>query len=509
MRQPVSRGMRLLVLTLALVLAATGDVGVGAGVAAAQGAPLGLPAPVPGETPARLSLSEALAQARACGPDFASASRAAEAVELETLARRVRRLPVPQLTAQTDLHPEVHTGITAAVEWTIWDHLTVSAELPGSVTVGYDRPLWPPENPSLQQAVDELTLTVRTVEYLQSLAGAYSNVVEAFAGLEDARGSFGLAAQELELARKRAAAAHEWYATGQIGFRQWQEALQALRDAEVAYQQAQSSVQQAQRRLARLLWSACEPAADGSLLGDRSLIDDLRWDKYIARVQAVLAQPEAEWREAALKRHLGYQQALLEQKRRELALAEAQRAARFNVSAGASVKIPIAGDTGEQVDFKAQVTAHLDLSQRARVQVQQEALALAAAEARAQQALLDALEAVSAARVALENAQFARDVAERGARQSLEDLALVERRREAGFAGPLEMAEAELAVAEAAVKLARAETDVRLAWLALGTLLGVNPPGHAGPPVRGGPGDAPATQDGPPGGEGPAAGVRP
>ncbi|HEY8416808.1 MAG TPA: TolC family protein [Limnochordales bacterium] len=470
MIQQVSAGMRLLALTLAALLAAAG----GAGVSAAGDEPSAIAVPTPAETPAPLYLSEALAQARACGPGFASASLAAEALELERLARRAQRVPAPRLSVQTDLHPVVRTGVTAAVEWTIFDRVTVSAQLPGSVTVGYT--LWPPENVGLKQAVDDLSLAVRRLEYLHAVATAHRAVVEAFAGLEGARAGLTLAAQELALARERAAAAHERYVSGQIGFRQWQEARQALRDAEVAYQQAQSGVQQAEKRLARLMWSACDPDADGSVLADRSLIDDLPWDEYIAQVQAVLAQPEAESRERALARHLGYQEALLEQRRRELALAEAKRAARLNLAAGASVKIPVAGGPGAQPDFTAQVTAQLDLSQRTRVQEQQEALALAAAEARAQQALLEALDAVSAARLALENAQLARDVAERGARQSLDDLAVVERRRETGFAGPLELAEAELAVAQAAVKLAQAETDVRLAWLALGTLLGVQPP---------------------------------
>lgn len=258
--------------------------------------------------------------------------------------------------------------------------------------------------------------------------------------------------------------------------REWQEAQQAQRQAEVDGQRAQTRVREAATRLVRLMWGACDPHLDGAALDGQPLVDDLSWDEFLVQVQGTLEQADAAWERRVLELSIPYQRALLDQLRQELELAEARRQRGFSLTAGASVKVPVSSGGAGQADFRAIVTASLDVSRLARLREEQAGLSLAAAEARVGQARLEALDAVARARFALQDAQFARDVAERGMRQAAEDLSFVQRRWEAGFAGPLELAEAELAVARAALELAKADVALREAWVALGVLLGVQLP---------------------------------
>ncbi|HEY8495638.1 MAG TPA: TolC family protein [Limnochordales bacterium] len=475
MTRRVPLAMRLGALVAALLLPAVAPL-LPSVVPRWPAAPFGVAAAQASEEPAPLYLSQALADAQRCGPGFASARMDGEALRLEQLARAAELAPRLRIGAATDLRPGVQTRPVLQLEWDLFEYLSVAANLPNTVTVDYTRPLWPPDEAALRRAVDELDLAVRTLEHEQSLVNARRAVVEAFHAVSVARAEAELAKEALALAQKRAGAAGDRYASGQIGVREWQEAQQAQRQAEVGWQRAQTRVREAETHLVRLLWGACNPELDGQVLAGRQLIDDWPWDAFIAQVQGVLAQPEAAWQQRVLELSIPYQRAILAQRRQELALAEARRNRGFNVSAGASITVPASGSGAGQADFRAQITASLDLSRSARIREEQASLSLVSAKARVEQARLEALDALASARFAIQDAQFARDVAERGVRQAADDLAFVQRRWEAGFAGPLELAQVELSVAEAALELAKSDANLRQAWLALGVLLGVELP---------------------------------
>lgn len=476
MTRAVSLRARALPMGLALGLA----LGIGLGLAPelalltpAMPAAVAL-AQAPGAGgPEPLYLSAVLEEAAVCGPGFASANFAGQAFRLELKARQAQASLRPIIGARQDLHPEPRTQPALRIEWDFLEYITLSANLPESVTVDYTRPLWPPEDRSLRRAIEAMDLSVKELEHEHALVSAYRAVVDAFHALAKARADAALATEALALARERAAAAGERYAAGQIGVREWQEAQEAQRQEEVAWHKAQSAVVQAETRLVRLVWGACRPGLDGSVLAGRELIDDLAWEPFIARIGAALAEPETAWLDRVLEMDLAYQQAVLAQMQQEQALAEAERARRFSVSASASVTVPVSGPSAGKPNYSASLSANLDLSRLAVIQEQQAALTLASASVRTEQARLDALDAVTGARMAVRDAQFALDVADRGARQAAENLDVVRRRWEAGFASPLDVAEAELAAARAKVTLAKAEADLHLAWLALGVLLGV------------------------------------
>lgn len=473
---PGRRCRRLLAVVMVfLALAAVGPVGAlgsagNARVFAADGLP------VPGASQAPLYLSQVLAEARACGPGFASAALAREALELERQAKEAQRAPRIGISASTSLHPEVAVRPSVVIDWDTVGRISLSQPEPATLRVDYSRALWPLDDGQLQRTIDELEVHIRRLEYEEALAGAHRAVVEAFTALATARVETELATQALELARDRAAAAGERYAGGQIGVREWQQAQQDLRDAEVALQQAQSGVLQAERSLARLVWGACAPALDDSSIQEAALVDDLDWSAFIEQVQAVLRQPETAWQARALDRNVAYQRALLDLRAQEEAVEKAKAARRVSLSVGADASVPLSGAAPAPSSTHVYVTASLDLSRLTPIQEQQAAVVLSATEARVEQVRLDALDSVTVARMAVRDAEFARDVAERGARQATVDLAFVQKRWEAGFVGPLELAEANLAAFKAAAGLARAEANLRQAWIALGTLLGVGLP---------------------------------
>ncbi|OUN00588.1 MAG: hypothetical protein BAA04_02170 [Firmicutes bacterium ZCTH02-B6] len=150
---------------------------------------------------APLYLSQAVATARLCGPGFAGAHAQAEALRLERLVREAEMAPRPRIGATAELYPLAQARPVLELEWDVLEYVSVSADLPNSVTVGYTRPVWPPDALSLRRAVGELDAAVRGLEYQQALVNSHRAVVEAFHALSVARAEAELAREVLKLAQ--------------------------------------------------------------------------------------------------------------------------------------------------------------------------------------------------------------------------------------------------------------------------------------------------------------------
>lgn len=441
-----------------------------------------------------LTLSAALTQAALEGPGFAAAELQQKSRALADEAGAAGRKPVVAVSSRTDVRPALGHRLTATLAWELTEELSLEASVSASSGDGerlsgrLHWSFWPPKDADFIDAGRELDRRVARRRADEAAFQAMRDLIGAFYALRDARFAVAVAEQAVAVAAQRAAIAAERFAAGQIGLSEWQAAQRAERQAHVELRVAHTDRRQATERLARLLFAAGE-AGTGEPPPFGPLVDDLPWSTVTESVETVLAGGQDIVLELFLAHDAAYLEAVRSRHQQEELLAEAERATRINWRASVEYSAPLTrasaspagggagaadgGDPGRGAGVAAWVTAALDLGSPGRIRHEQARVSLELAQLRTEQARHAALDAAAAALQAAEDAAFIRQLAAEALEEAQAAAALVERRMELGFAAPLEMDEARLELLRSEKDLARAEGELRLAWLELAHRLGV------------------------------------
>lgn len=450
------------------------------------------------------TLRAALRQAVATGPGFADVALQAEAERLTEALGEARRAPALSLSARTELHPVVRQRLNADVQWSFHEDFSVTVSvstvlqqgapptlLGDGLRVGFSRTLWPGADKDAQADEELLEQRLARLDARNGLAAAYRDVIEAFGQLDGARRQERLAEQRLGLSRDRATMAADAFAAGRIGLRERQDAGEALRQAQMSLRDATTNGETAVARLQRLLGysatGASSPHEHMTLAEAAPLTDDLPWADFMAAVDEVLAAPADERKQLFARYDVGYVTALHNEVRQRTAVTTAKDASLPQWRAEAQYNLPLAGAPGagetpaggaaaggSSGGLVAFIGATWDLSGANRIEAQRAAVGLERAEASTRAALQRAEDTGEAAVRAVHDAAFALEVAATGLAQAEETLGLVHRRVELGFAGPLELLEAELDAERAAADHAAAQRMLHLAYFDLGHRLGLD-----------------------------------
>lgn len=458
-------------------------------------APAGSPGASSGGA-AVLTLTEALARARASGPGFAAAAlqeRLRELAEAASAAARGPAVDVSVHTPLTSLSPSLQGTLT----WPLTDHLSLQVNAGGSTSGGpasggssglsgggfggfvalrYERTLWPPEEEELERAAEALARRQAEVQAWEALLDATRAVMDAFYALRDAVLGVQVAELALDVAQRRAAVAVEHFAAGQIGVSELHAVQRREREALVELRSARQARDDAAVRLARLLEG--DGATTGALaqqLLSAELVDDYPWPDLTSAVEELLAGEDELWRRV-LENDIAYLHAGQLELEQEAAAREASGGpVRWRFVAEYSAALPGSENSGAGPSAQGLVVlaGTADLSGAGRLRAEQAAVQRELARLRAEQARQAAIDGAQAALLALDDAAFALELTAAALEQAETNLMLVERRLELGFAAPLERAEAELARLQARRDVLRAEANWHLRWLDVARRLGV------------------------------------
>lgn len=466
-----------------------------------------------------LTLSAALEQAASHGPGFATAMLQDELRALANEADAASRAPAVTFSSRTDVHPALRHGLSGSLKWELTDDLSLDVSVSTAsragdrLSVSFNRALWPLRNADLAEGGRTLDQRIARLRADEASFDAMRAVINAFYSLRDARFGASVAEQALAVATQRAMMAGDRFAAGQIGLNEWQNAQRAERQAQIELRAARTAHEQAEQRLARLLYAADEaPAgAANATAADAAgqfgaMVDDFPWSTVKQAIETLLAAGEDAVAERFLAGNATYLEAVRAELQQEQLVADAERATRINWHASVEYSLPLGsgasaaassaasagggsttgsspgstpgptpgagGIPGDEGRLTAYVGATLNLGPTGRIRHEQAQVSLDMARLRTEQARYAALDGAAAAVRAVENAAFARELAAEGLEQAQATMALVQRRMELGFAAPLELDEARLELMRAERDLARADAELRLAWLDVAHRLG-------------------------------------
>lgn len=469
-----------------------------------------------------MTLSEALTMAQRYGPGFEQARLGAQSRELESALADARKSPVLTVTERTELQPYFGQSLSADLQWTFHDDFKFTA-LVGRVwrpdtstagggsndklTLSFSRKLWPRTDAALEDRIDSLGDRIADLNESHAFFDAHVAVVEAFGALDQALRAEALAVGQLELAVARTRIVTDGFAAGDRGLKELQDAQHAERQALVARRNAATARVQAALGLHRLLgdqsmdklsgavqldWPrATDVGLEGPADGDSglpaaaeiglpplALHDDLAWCRFIDSVQGALAEAGDGVFERLLASDTAYLNAELAEWQAIVARDNAESGRGLQWDADASYTMPLS-DSGAHGELTAFIGASWTWSAAGGIRAEQAELALAGAELRTGTARQTAMDGAAAALRMIDDAAFAKDVAEMGLEQARATMELVERRAELGFAGPLDLAEARLDVERARAERSKADSAWHNAWLDIARRFGLPFPGSS------------------------------
>lgn len=445
-----------------------------------------------------LVLSELLAQAERCGPAF---MRMQELIALADLAEQeaqatFRLAGALEVGVGSDDFPSGFRQASISARWPITDRLTVAAEknlfgTDGYVSVAWNQVLWPASTPAADtDHIDEL-------ELLRARFEAERGVLVAFQQAKYAETQWIFARENAHIARERFEIASLRFAAGEMGLSEWRSEEERLMQAEELVRVAERQRDEAFWNLSEVLFGGCVDAEAIWTAAEHTYRDDLDWDAVataimkrlqlsghrehaageaiFADILALLAGADEELGMRALLERYdpAAQQARLRLRQKEQAVVEAARQKLPRISGVANVTQPLA--SASALEWHAGIRVTIDWSGSAQTEIERAQIELESAERELQatlrQVYRDGVQALERVREAQANVMARQQAAERAE----EAARIVRLRVEAGFLTELDLAEAELAVANAMAQQERAIDDLKLAWFDLALRFGILP----------------------------------
>lgn len=452
----------------------------------------------------QLTLTQALTQAIECGPAFRDQARLQERQRLDLLSEQNANRPNWQLTAGAVVDPTLRSGATANMSWKLSDSLALRLNLPlgvlvttmpgtgvsrKSLSLDWSHALWPSEDHTLNTHIEAYQKRVAQLDLEEQYFNAVLDVIVSFHQLGASVTRADLAQRSLQLAEGRAEDALHRYENGLIGLGTLQDEQRLHHQALVALQRALLEQEQAYERLTRLMGgTACVAFMDDAgATAHPSLEDDLDWDGLVQGIATSLDVPipvstrergasiagelsAPNWEESLLSNSSAYQRARIGELQGRADHEAAAGRLLPALSAGASVSSDL---EWTKPDWSVGVNALWDLGSNRYVERDRARLDLEAAEDHLAQARDGALEAGRAAWLAISDAMYALELAERTLEEARQTESIVQKRVLAGFAPAVEEVQARLEVDRRNLEYGQAQADLWQAWLRLGRRLGL------------------------------------
>lgn len=369
---------------------------------------------------------------------------------------------------------------------------------PARLTISYERPLWPPV------LADPAGFEARRVRAEQEQRQLTVQAIQAFYGTRQALAAYRTAWRRAALAQRRYEAAQALVESGARGPTDLFQAQDRLAEArkelfETWRRTREALVTFTSTAALSLPGFAGAPSPPAPETLGLELVDDLRWEEAFralasllgleagARLDALSTWQSAGrnealtegWRARALQAHPDVADATLAVREAEVRLTRARQAAEPSVEFSAQVTAAL--EPGKRLDPRFTVSLSQPIwAPAARHSVQDAAVALEMARHRLRSAQEQAIRQLEQTWWDLGLALAAADDARSALARAEQTLNQALYRQERGLAPTLDVEQASLAVEQARGEVEAASSRVRLQWLRLAAVLGIEPGGLLG-----------------------------